>query len=135
MILKIHPFSRESSFLAQNGWFLVKRMHLNFSCRIITYSYAQRMNHGISGDSWKSSILPRFVWFGLIRLNLEKTDVFTRIVFSQRYVRSGRFSVVMKPSNIKHITHNDLLLYLLIITTLMNYCMTQLIDIIMVVYF
>ena len=117
MILKIHPFSCESSFLGRIGWFLVKRMNLNFSCRVITYSCARRMNHGNTGDSWKSSILPRFVWFGLIRLNLEKRDVFTRIVFSQRNVRSGRFSVVMKPSNnIKHITHDDLLLYLLLIT-------------------
>ena len=103
MILKIHPFSCESSFLGRIGWFLVKRMNLNFSHIKNTGSYAFRMNCGGMGDSWKSSILPRFVWFGQIRLNLEKKDVFTRIVFLQKNVRSGWLSVVMETLNIKQI--------------------------------
>ena len=135
MILKIHPFSCESSFLGRIGWFLVKKKNLNFSCRIITYSYERRMNHGSTGDSWKSSILPRFVWFGLIRLNLEKKDVFTRIVFSQRYVRSGRFSVVMKPSNKAHHPYMTCCFTCCLFHSLMKYFMKQLIEYNMVVYF
>ena len=59
-------------------------MKLKFSRRNNNLSYASKMNLGWMDNSWKLSILPRFVPFGLKRLNIEKTDLCTRIVVSEK---------------------------------------------------
>jgi hypothetical protein len=85
MNLKIRPFSNESSVSREFGRFLFKGMKFKFSPILNTDSYESRMNLGGTDDSWKSSIQPRFVRFRLNRLNLEKTDVLTRIIlFSKK---------------------------------------------------
>jgi hypothetical protein len=95
MNLKIRPFSNESSDLGEFGRFLVTEMKFKFSRRINTDSFISRMNLGETDDSWKSSIQPRFVRFRLNWLNLEKTDVFTRIIRSPKNVRSAWLAVAM----------------------------------------
>ncbi len=93
MNLKFQPFSNESSVFSEFGRFLALGMRFKFSRINNTDSYELRMILGGTDDSWKSSIQPRFVRFRLNRLNLEKTDVFTRIILSPKYVRSAWLAV------------------------------------------
>jgi len=95
MNLKIRPFSNESSVLGEFGRFLVIGMKFKFSRRINSDSYILWINLDVTDDSWKSSIQPRFVRFRLNRLNLEKTDVFTRIILSSKNIRLAWLAVVM----------------------------------------
>ena len=92
MNLKIRPFSNES-VLGEFRRFLVIGKKFKFSRRINSDSYISRMNLDGTDVSWKSSIQPRFVRFCLNRLNHEKTDVFTRIILSQKNVRSAWLAV------------------------------------------
>ena len=108
MNLNIYPFSHESSVSDQFRWFLGKRMKHNFSHRNKTASYAWLGNSGGMGNALKLSIPQRFVKFGLNRLNLEKMDLFTRIVFSQKKnICLALLIAAMKISNIKQLTWTD----------------------------